>query len=133
MIVANVAIVFGVIYKLFELFVCKKERTMLIEKLPPEFFSEGKLKNLDLSSVSLFSYFNKFSALRFGLLFLGLGAGLILGYIIVQSTLPEFFNESNWQVRDMASLILGASTLVGGGAGLIISFIIEILISSKRK
>ena len=33
-IVANVAIVFGVIYKLFELFVGRKERMMLIEKLP---------------------------------------------------------------------------------------------------
>ena len=33
MIVANVAIVFGVIYKLFELFVGRKERMMIIEKL----------------------------------------------------------------------------------------------------
>ena len=36
MITVNVAIVFGVIYKLFELFVGRKERMMLIEKLPIE-------------------------------------------------------------------------------------------------
>ena len=35
MVVANVAIIFGVVYKLFELFVGKKERMMLIEKLSP--------------------------------------------------------------------------------------------------
>ena len=44
-IVANVAIVFGVIYKLFELFVGRKERMMLIEKLPAEALADGKLKN----------------------------------------------------------------------------------------
>ena len=43
-IVANFAIVFGVIYKLFELFVCKKERMMLIEKLPSEALSNVKIK-----------------------------------------------------------------------------------------
>ena len=42
-IVANVAIVFGVIYKLFELFVGRKERMMLIEKLPAEALADGKL------------------------------------------------------------------------------------------
>ena len=36
MVVANVAIIFGVVYKLFELFVGKKERMMLIEKLSSE-------------------------------------------------------------------------------------------------
>ena len=45
MIVANVAIVFGVIYKLFELFAGRRERMMLIEKmgdkLTPETFKNG--------------------------------------------------------------------------------------------
>ena len=44
MIVANVAIVFGVIYKLFELFAGRRERMMLIEKmgdkLTPENFKK---------------------------------------------------------------------------------------------
>ena len=50
MIVANVAIVFGVIYKLFELFAGRRERMMLIEKmgdkLTPETFKNGIIRNL---------------------------------------------------------------------------------------
>lgn len=53
MIVANVAIVFGVIYKLFELFVGRKERMMLIEKLPVETLTDEKLKNGGLSLCDL--------------------------------------------------------------------------------
>ena len=41
MVVANVAIIFGVVYKLFELFVGKKERMMLIEKLSSEELMKG--------------------------------------------------------------------------------------------
>ena len=132
MIVANVAIVFGVIYKLFELFVCKKERTMLIEKLPADFFTEGKFKNVDLSSVSLLSNFGKFTALRFGMLFLGLGCGLLLGYCIVQNSMPEFFGNPGRYIRDTASIIFGASTLIGGGIGLVLSFIIEVIVLRKK-
>ena len=44
MIVANVAIVFGVIYKLFELYVGRKERMMLIEKLPVDALTDEKKK-----------------------------------------------------------------------------------------
>ena len=42
MITVNVAIVFGVIYKLFELFVGRKERMMLIEKLPIEVLKDKR-------------------------------------------------------------------------------------------
>ena len=45
MIVANVAIVFGVIYKLFELCVGRKERMMLIDKL-------GELDTTDVEPMS---------------------------------------------------------------------------------
>lgn len=48
MIVANVAIIFGVVYKLFELFVGKKERMMLIEKLSSEELMKGGLSVLVL-------------------------------------------------------------------------------------
>ena len=44
MIVANVAIIFGVMYKLFELYAKRKERIMLIEKLPPELLDKEKVK-----------------------------------------------------------------------------------------
>ena len=88
MIVANVAIVFGVIYKLFELFAGRRERMMLIEKLgdklTPETFKKGIVYR-----PSLFS----FGGLRVGCLLLGIGVGLLVGYGLVYATQPEYFME----------------------------------------
>ena len=44
------AIIFGCIYKLFELFVGRKERIMLIEKLQPEQLSHGVAGHLKFST-----------------------------------------------------------------------------------
>ena len=93
-IVANVAIVFGVIYKLFE----------LIEKLPAEALADGKLKNGYLSSL-----FNCMGgglvssvSLRFGCLLVGLGLGLLIGYCIVVETQPGYFMENvGYAIREM--------------------------------
>lgn len=126
MIVANVAIVFGTIYKLFELFVGKKERQMLIDKLSENSLTEGKFKGLNMSS--------SYSALRFGCLLLGLGLGILMGYIIVCNSLPDYFmDDVNIRVRETASIIYGASTLFGGGIGMLVAFIIEVFSNKKVK
>lgn len=128
MIVANVAIVFGVFYKLFELYARRKERIMLIEKLPPEMLggqSDGGLKFNPSSSL--------FTALRLGCLFLGVGLGLIAGYCIVCNTLPGYFSGEGYNVCDTVSVIYGASVLIGGGIGLIAAFLIELKIGKKQK
>lgn len=118
MIVANVAIVFGVIYKLFELFVKRKERMMLIEKmgdkLTPEVFKNGIFY--------LPSSFS-FGGLRLGCLLLGLGLGLLVGYVIVCLTGPE---RRGYRVSETISIIYGASVLLGGGLGLVVSYLIEV-------
>ena len=111
MIVANVAIIFGVVYKLFELFVGKKERMMLIEKLSSEELMKGGTKRPALP-LSTFT----FSSLRFGCLMLGLGLGLLAGFFVYEIT----------------SLIYGACVLLGGGLGLLVSFLIEWKISKKN-
>lgn len=117
MIVANVAIVFGVIYKLFELYARRKERMMLIEKLgdklPPEAFKDG----IVYRSASC-----PFGGLRWGCLLIGLGMGLLLGYLIVFFTDPEY---RGYQVQETISTIYGASVLLGGGIGLVVSYLIE--------
>lgn len=128
MVVANVAIVFGVFYKLFELYARRKERIMLIEKLPPEMLG-GKMGD-DLK-VSLSS--SLFTALRLGCLFLGVGLGLIAGYCIVRNTLSEYFSPGGFRFNDTASVIYGASVLIGGGIGLITAFLIELKIGKKKK
>ena len=135
-IVANVAIVFGVIYKLFELFVGRKERMMLIEKLPAEALADGKLKNGYLSSL-----FNCMGgglvssvSLRFGCLLVGLGLGLLIGYCIVVETQPGYFMENvGYAVRETVSIIYGAGVLLGGGLGLIVAFVIEVMRASRNK
>lgn len=121
MIVANVAIVFGVIYKLFELFAGRRERMMLIEKLgdklTPETFKKGIVYR-----PSLFS----FGGLRVGCLLLGIGVGLLVGYGLVYATQPEYFMEDpSRAVENTVSVIYGASVLLGGGLGLVISYLIE--------
>ena len=126
MIVANVAIVFGTLYKLFELFVGKKERQMLIDKLSENSLTEGKFKGLNMSSYYL--------ALRLGCLLLGLGLGILIGYIIICNSLSEYWmSDVNRQVRETASIIYGASTLLGGGLGMIVAFLIEVFRSKETK
>ncbi len=125
MIVANVAIIFGVVYKLFELFVGKKERMMLIEKLSSEELIKGGIKRPDFN---LFTF--TFSSLRFGCLMLGLGLGLLAGFFIgleISNAYPNYMDA-----YQIASLIYGACLLLGGGVGLLISFLIEWKISKKN-
>ena len=137
MIVANVAIVVGVIYKLFELFVGRKERMMLIEKLPVEALTDEKQKNIGLSLFNLGG--NMFpmssSSLRLGCLLIGLGLGLLTGYCIILNSQPEYFasDMASRPVRETVSIIYGASVLLGGGIGLIVAFVIEIMRASRHK
>lgn len=126
MVVANVAIIFGVVYKLFELFVGKKERMMLIEKLSSDELMKGGVKRPDLN---LFTF--TFSSLRFGCLMLGLGLGLLGGFFISLGTsnaYPDYMDA-----YQIASLIYGACVLLGGGIGLLVSFLIEWKISRKNQ
>lgn len=121
MIGANMAIVFGVIYKVFELFVCRRERMMLIEKmgdkLAPETFKNGIMYRPSMLS---------FSGLRIGCLLLGLGAGLLVGYFLVYVTQQSYFSGKGvWAVNESVSIIYGACVLLGGGLGLVISYLIE--------
>ena len=128
-IVANFAIVFGVIYKLFELFVCKKERMMLIEKLPPEALSNIKLKIFKSSNGS-------YTPLRLGCLLLGVGIGLSIAYFIVFGTWTEALSHKvahEYMFRDLSGIIFGACVLIGGGLGLIVSYLIEIWREKQNK
>ena len=129
MVVANVAIVFGVIYKLFELYAGRKERMLLIEKLGDRLTPET-FKNGIFYRPSLFS----FGGLRLGCLLIGLGLGLLIGYTIVGITLPEYFYDEHYNrfVGSTVSVIYGASVLLGGGTGLVVAYIIEAKQMNKK-
>lgn len=121
-------ITFG-IYKLFELFVCKKERLTLIEKLgdKADLFMAGNKLYLPSAAPTA-----SFSALKLGSLLLGMGLGILVGYIICATTVPGYFTEHDWHMDDLALLIYGASTLFFGGLALIVAFMVELKISRKE-
>lgn len=126
--------IFGIVtlgfYKLFELFVCKKERLAIIEKMGEKFSPEMLGNKINLSSVGNVS----FSALKFGCLFAGLGLGLLVAYLICATTLEGYVDvsrNSNWEYRETISVIYGACVLLFGGIGLLSAFLVELKISKK--
>lgn len=116
--VATVAIVFGVIYKLFELFVGRKERMMIIEKLGDK-LTPDTFKNGIFYRTGLFS----FGGLRMGCLMIGLGVGLLVGYGIISATQYSYFDGN--RPYEVTSVVYGACVLLGGGTGLVVSYLIE--------
>ena len=117
-------------YKLFELFVCKKERLLIIEKMGEKFTPEMLGNKINLSSVGNVS----FSALKFGCLFVGLGLGLLVAYLVCRTTIDDYVVRNagwNWEVKQTISVIYGACVLLFGGVGLLASFLVELKISKK--
>ena len=119
-------------YKLFELFVCKKERLLIIEKMGEKFTPDILEHKLSFSSIGKFSS----SALKFGCLFMGLGLGLLIGYLICSTTLEGYTNMGdvrlNYNMRETISIIYGACILLFGGLGLLTAFLIELKINKNK-
>ena len=119
-------------YKLFELFVCKKERLLIIEKMGEKFTPDMLEHKLSFSSIGKFSS----SALKFGCLFMGLGLGLLIGYLICSTTLEGYTNMGdvrlNYNMRETISIIYGASVLLFGGLSLLTAFLIELKINKNK-
>ena len=110
-------------YKLFELFVCKKERLMIIEKMGEKFTPDMLEHKINFSSIGSMS----FSALKFGCLFIGIGLGLLTSFVIHYNC-HEFF-DNKWRI---CTTIYGACVLVFGGLGLLIAFLVELKINKNK-
>ena len=130
----TIPLTFGIvtlgIYKLFELFVCKKERMMILEKT--NFNNEIPINNM-------FKGYNQlpfsFSALKTGCLLMGLGLGLILGLILLvynMETLKAYSEITGYNNYTIVSLMISAGVLCMGGAGLLLAFIIEYKCGKKK-
>ena len=123
--------IFGFL-KLFELFVCKKERLLIIEKMGEKFTPDMLEHKISFSSIGKFSS----SALKFGCLFMGLGLGLLIGYLICSTTLEGYTNMGdvrlNYNMREAISIIYGACILLFGGLSLLIAFLIELKINKNK-
>lgn len=118
------------VYGLFELFVRRKERLAIIEKIGDKLDAsafEGKM--------GLPSYISKFSfsGLKAGCLMAGIGLGLLVGFIINASLVSNSSLYGNdWFRGEVAGTAYGASVLLFGGIGLLIAFVIELKLSKNK-
>jgi len=122
--------VFG-FYKLIELFVRKRERLMIVDKI-------SQLESVNTDKLDFSKLFGKnvnvdgrYLSLRIGLLLVGIGLGLLVGFFIVLNTYGYMKGDDYYQSRSMAEMIYGATTLLFGGSGLVTAFIIEHKMKSK--
>lgn len=120
-----VGIVCAGIYGLFELFVRKKERLAIIEKIGDKL--EPSAFDVKIGLPRLATNFS-FSSLKIGCLLAGIGLGLLVGFIISVS-LTDFNLDGR---RELISTVYGASVLLFGGIGLIIAFVIELKLSKDK-
>ena len=128
-----VAIIFGSLtyatYKLFELFVCRKERLALIEKLGS--MSIANLPDLKID-LSIFKS-PTFTALKAGCLLLGLGVGILTGFFICSHFVNGYAaGDLNYIHRSQVVIIYTSCALLFGGLGLLIAFLVELNISKKK-
>ena len=111
------------IYKLFELFVCKKERLLIIEKMGEKFTPDMLEHKINFSSIGNLS----FSGLKWGCLLMGFGLGLLAAFAI-HYNFQEFVSKK-W---DSQSMVYGACVLVFGGLGLLTAFLVELKINKNK-
>ena len=124
MVPAVVGIITLGIYRLFELFVRKKERLMIIDKIGDKLTPEILSGKIDFSTnIPKLSS----SALKFGCLFMGLGIGMLVAFAVHYNFAD--FVESSYQIR---SAVYGSCVLLFGGLGLLIAFIVELKVSKKK-
>jgi len=119
-------ITFFFIYMIFELFVRKNERVRLIEKMGQSLTPADSSLLKSQFSTLLPSFGKKsFSSLRIGCLFVGLGLGLLVGLFICLNIRNLGITNGHWERETFYSVSYGASVLLFGGLGLVISYIIE--------
>jgi hypothetical protein len=118
------------IYKLFELFVRKGERMALIEKLPV-FLNAGKEGNvINLPEISFLKKDYGSWPLRLSLLFMGVGLGCLLAFL-VQYSMFDFsrYNIDEWrgrlEVEHIRFVLYFSFIAVFGGFSLFVAYLIE--------
>ena len=113
------AVIFGCIYKVVELFVHKRERLMLINKLT-------EISNVDFKGINLYNSGNKFTGLRIGWLLLGVGCGFLLGFLInMMATEGHYATEygNAWSYHHaIGGIVYVACICICGGIGLLLSY-----------
>lgn len=131
-VVIGLAIVVYGIYSLFELFVRRKERMTIIDKIVL-----GESTDPVKLPVDLFKKESRGWTIRIGCLLLGAGLGMgivsIIDIATVQMSIEEYAalgKNANWTLRNSPhylaiKILYPASVIFFGGLGLIISYFVE--------
>jgi len=116
-------ITFG-IFRLFDLFVRKKERLAIIEKIG-EKFDPSMIEN-KFSFPMATTGNSTFSTLKIACLLLGVGLGLLVGYFICLGSIAGYNTmELRNNANEISGVVYGATVLLFGGLGLLVAFVIE--------
>ena len=128
-------IVFYFMYMTFELFARRKERMNLIEKIGQNLApADPSLLKFEFSSLLPFGSKKSFTSLRIGCLLTGLGLGLLVGLFLCLYIITDIKpGNSHWERDNIYSVAYGASVLLFGGLGLLVSYIIESKSSKKEE
>lgn len=114
------AIVFFTIYKIIEVLSRRKERLIIADKL--ENLSNLNVSNLPDSCEEFITARRKYSSLRTGSVFLGMGMGLFVGFIVQCCV---FGLDPDYHYNALLTVLYMGTMLLFGGLALVCSFIIE--------
>ena len=131
MVPLTTGIVFAAIYGLFELFVRRKERLAIIEKIGEKLDAsafEGKMRLTSYGGTRF-----SFSSLKAGCLLVGIGLGVLVGFFLNIMVVGGGLSElRHFEEERLIGAAYGASVLLFGGLGLIIAFVIETNMKKKE-
>jgi hypothetical protein len=120
------------IYRLFDLFVRKKERLAIIEKIS-EKFDASMIENKFSFPIKT-SGNSIFSTLKVACLLLGVGLGLLVGYFICLNSIAGYSSmDLHNNAYEISGVVYGASVLLFGGLGLLVAFVIEMKYVKDKK
>jgi len=121
------------VYGLFELFIRRKERIMIIEKMS-EKDDLSLLTDKFGGKIGIPNYLRtSFNSLKIGCLLAGLGLGLLVGVIFSMVLSGNGYDIHDHRIRDIYGAAYAASVLLFGGLGLLISFLIETKMNKQAK
>lgn len=121
-------IIFESLYRIIKLYATRRERILYIEKMseqPP--VAPGSMPPACYPPMpyDAVSTSNRFTALRWAMVLVGIGVGMFFGIMIDLAINPSLIQHPYDFIDGLYSVIFTSSMFVFGGLGLVIAYIIE--------